>query len=60
MSAKKSSLEKASGEGRREIVAAVVMAGKGNADTTAVDSFLGKIFKWYSHRDPENHQNNIF
>ena len=40
MSAKKSSLEKASGEVRREIVAAVVMSGKGNAYTTAVDSFL--------------------
>ena len=33
--------------------------GKGNADKAAVDSFVGNIVEGYSHRDPENRQNNI-
>ena len=70
MLAKKSGLEKSRGADRRAIMTTVVMAaaatkgydeeckdGKGDAD---VDFFLGKIFEGYSHRDPKNHQNNIF
>ena len=73
MSEKKSSLEKARGEGRMEIVAVLVMAAASTRTMmkslrTAramltrqmyIRSLEIKIVEGYSHHDPENHQNNI-